>query len=107
MTGAQAQGPTVVEWGAAGFTLEEPASGDVHVVAGFPGGDLTPMQRWEGAPPTLIPVDIAVPADVRDLLDRCDTPGAATRSPNECVKPDARDAVLHSAPPPITTRRRE
>jgi phosphoserine phosphatase RsbX len=40
MTGAPGQEAPIVECGAAGFALEEPASGDVHVVARFPGGVL-------------------------------------------------------------------
>lgn len=43
------------------FTLSDEY---LATMAGIPGGDLTPMQRWEGAPPTLIPIDIGVPADV-------------------------------------------
>lgn len=40
MTGAPGQEPRVVEWGAAGVALAGHESGDVHVVAEFPGGVL-------------------------------------------------------------------
>ena len=41
MTGSRSSGPLLVEWGWAGAALEgESVSGDVHVVAPFPGGVL-------------------------------------------------------------------
>jgi hypothetical protein len=75
---APAEGP-VVEWGAAGFALEGGASGDVHVVAAFPGGALAAVIDGLGhGPEAAAAANLAAsvleasPADPVDaLLARC------------------------------------
>jgi hypothetical protein len=75
---AAADGP-IVEWGAAGFALEGDASGDVHVVASFPGGALAAVIDGLGHGPEAAAaanlaasVLEATPADPVDaLLARC------------------------------------
>lgn len=103
MTGAGAEIPGVIAWGAAGAALEAGASGDLHVVAPFPGGALVGVIDGLGHGPEAAVaareaarVLAAYPTEpLQTLLERCHEALRRTRGAVASVASfDARASVM-------------